>query len=62
MEPWQQEALRELLLSKRLRPTCRCCGQPIDSDRYLDLEDFGIRAAACEDCVDRNWITRRSYV
>lgn len=52
MEPWQQEALRqERPLAFR---RCQCCGRPIQSEWYLDLEPFGLLAAACEGCVERN--------
>lgn len=52
MEPWQQEALRQQ------RPCglaiCQCCGEPVRTPWYLDLEPFGLSAVACERCVDRN--------
>lgn len=56
MEPWQQEALRQLQADRRrrLRPQCHCCDRPIDTERFLDLEPFGIGAMVCEECVEEN--------
>ena len=62
MEPWQQEALHRLQLERKPRPLCRCCGEPIETELCLDLEPFGIRAVACEDCVNRQLVVRRQYV
>lgn len=52
MEIWQQEAL-----SRRRPPAlglCQCCGEPVQTEQYLDLRPFGLQAVACERCVDRN--------
>ena len=56
MEPWQQEALLQLQTDRRrnLRPRCHCCDEPILSERFLDLEAFGLQAMVCEDCVSAN--------
>lgn len=53
MEPWQEERLQQLLLDKKkkLRPGCHCCGEPVDTELFLDLGPFGIRAYGCENCV-----------
>lgn len=56
MEPWQQEALRQLQTDRRRedRPRCHCCEEPILSEQFLDLEIFGLQARVCEDCVADN--------
>lgn len=62
MEPWQQEALHRQRLEARPRPLCRCCGLPVNTEQYLELEPFGIRAVACEECVNKYLVIRRQYV
>ena len=49
----QQEEIRDARYSKwRSRlPRCACCGEPIESEKYLDLEPFGLQDRACEGCV-----------
>lgn len=56
MEPWQQQAqhaFHQERLQQRL-PRCQCCERPVTTEFYLDLEPFGIRAVACEQCVMRH--------
>ena len=56
MEPWQEEAQRQWQ-AERARgrlPRCQCCGEPVTSEQYLDLETFGLDACACEACVEEN--------
>ena len=55
ISPWAEEELRLLRLERqqRLLPRCVCCGLPVVSERYLDLEGFGIRGVGCERCVDK---------
>ena len=54
MEPWMQEELRQIqLAARRARlPRCACCGEPIPTERFLDLSGFGLHALACETCVE----------
>ena len=56
MEPWVQEELRQIqLAARRARlPRCACCDEPIPTERFLDLRGFGLRALACETCVEEN--------
>jgi hypothetical protein len=54
MKPWQQELLYRAQQEKLPRITCQCCGEAVATELYLDLEPFGLRAAACERCVERN--------
>ena len=55
MEPWQQELLYRARAEQLPRLMCQCCGEAVETELYLDLEPFGIRAVACERCVERNW-------
>ena len=57
MEPWLQEELRQIhLAARRARlPRCACCGEPIPTERFLDLRPFGLGAVACETCVEENF-------
>ena len=56
MEPWQEEALLQQRQQARREylPCCQCCALPITTERYLDLEPFGLRGCACEGCMERN--------
>jgi hypothetical protein len=36
------------------RPRCECCNEPLTTDNFLDLSDFGLNGVVCEKCVDRN--------
>jgi hypothetical protein len=36
------------------RPRCECCNEPLTTDNFLDLSDFGLNGLVCEKCVDRN--------
>lgn len=51
MEPWLLEELRQR--RRRPAPLCRCCLEPVASERYLLLDRFGLEGAACEKCVER---------
>lgn len=55
-DPIIQEASRSLAYTARVihRPRCECCGLPVTSERYLDLEPFGLQGIACEYCRDRH--------
>ena len=55
-DPIEQERSRDLAYTARLmrRPRCHCCGAHILTETYLDLSDFGIKAYACEKCVENN--------
>lgn len=53
ISPWQEEEMRLLRQERRSLPRCICCGEPVVSERYLVLEDFGIRGVGCERCVDK---------
>ncbi len=57
MEAWQEEDLRQLRLAvRRARlPRCACCDENLPTERYLDLAPFGLRAVACENCVETYW-------
>lgn len=54
MEPWQQEALRQLCFDarQRRRPRCQCCGEHIRTERFAALEPFGLGGYACERCLE----------
>ena len=56
MEPWEEEAQRQWRVEREQAklPRCQCCGEPIVSEQYLDLEPFGVDAYACESCVEDN--------
>ena len=49
MEPWQQELLNRARAERQPRLMCQCCGEAVETELYLDLEPFGIRAAACSE-------------
>ena len=55
MEVWQEEEMRQLRLERQraMLPRCVCCGQPVVSERYLDLEAFGLKGVGCERCVEK---------
>lgn len=55
VSPWQEEEMRQLGLERERakRPRCVCCGEAVMSERYLDLEDFGLKGAGCERCVEK---------
>ena len=55
--PWQQEAQEQLgqERQRRLLPRCNGCGEPVETERRLELERFGVRGVACEDCVAAAW-------
>ena len=36
------------------RPRCECCNEPLTTENFLDLSDFGINGVVCEKCVERN--------
>ena len=57
MEPWLQEELRQIhMAARRARlPRCACCGEPVGTERFLDLRGFGLQALACETCVEENF-------
>ena len=57
MEPWMEEEQRQARWHSRLSrlPRCACCDEPIATERYLNLNAFGIAAAACETCVEQNF-------
>ena len=52
----EQEARRDRAYAQRLmhRPRCQGCGCPVISETYLELDIFGIRGLACEQCVRAN--------
>ena len=55
MEPWVEEELHQMRLEReraRLR-RCVCCGEAVMSERYLDLEGFGLKGVGCERCVEK---------
>lgn len=56
MEPWQEEARCQQHRERRGRqfPCCYSCGDPITTERYFDLEPFGLSAQLCEDCMEEN--------
>lgn len=56
MEPWVEEMRRQNALEalQKRFPACICCDEPIRTERYLDLEAFGIRGYVCEDCMEEN--------
>lgn len=54
MEPWQEEALRQLQISRLPRPQCVLCEDTIYTEYCLDLKAFGLPGLVCERCVDRN--------
>lgn len=55
-DPIEQERSRDLAYNARLmrRPRCQCCGCPVISETYLDLEPFGLKGVACERCIEGN--------
>lgn len=55
-DPAIQEAARSLRYTAMVmrRPRCECCGLPVTTDQYLDLEPFGLKGIACERCRDGN--------
>lgn len=56
MEPWVLEEghTRFLEQLRRIMPRCCGCNMPMDTERYLDLEPFGLQAVVCERCMDKN--------
>lgn len=56
MEPWEAEEQRQLRWQRRISrlPKCVCCGDPILTEKYLDLTAFGLKDYACEECLDAN--------
>ena len=55
-EPADDFQLRDLAYTARVmrRPRCVCCEEPILSETYLDLSNFGLDGVACERCVDQH--------
>ena len=53
MEPWEEELgwQRQWQRRQSRRPRCHCCERPITTDRYMDLEAFGLNARICEECA-----------
>lgn len=52
-DPVEQEARRDRVYAQKLmcQPRCQSCGCPITTETYVDLETFGIRGLACEQCI-----------
>ncbi len=55
MEPWVEEQMRQMGLERERDklPRCVCCGEPVVSERYLDLDSFGLKGVGCEGCVEK---------
>lgn len=55
-DPVYQEERRQLsyTVRKMRMPKCQGCGGHIWTERYLDLEPFGLKGFACETCIERN--------
>ena len=55
MEPWVEEEMRQWQVGRQHRrlPRCVCCGEVVVSERYLDLEAFGLKGVGCERCVEK---------
>ena len=55
MEPWVEEEMRQMRLERERDklPRCVCCNQPVVSERYLELEGFGLKGVGCEGCVEK---------
>lgn len=54
MEPWQEEELRQMRQDRRPLPRCVCCAETVVTEKYLDLSAFGLKALACQRCVEGN--------
>ena len=56
MEPWLWDAQYQTAWEQRKKrlPRCDCCGDPIWTEKYLDLSAFGLEGYACEACLDEN--------
>lgn len=55
MEAWQEEEIYQRRLEKargRLM-RCVCCGEIVDTERFLPLHRFGLKAVGCERCVEK---------
>ena len=55
VEVWQEEEIYQRRLEKargRLM-RCVCCGEIVDTERFLDLARFGLKAVGCERCVEK---------
>lgn len=52
-DPVEQEVRRDRAYAQKLMhlPRCQGCGCPITTETYVDLEMFGIRGLACEQCI-----------
>ena len=57
MEPWQEEERRQAMARRSLQllPRCVCCQEPVVTERYLDLQAFGLAEVACEKCAEENF-------
>lgn len=55
MEPWVEEEMRQWALEQERSqlPRCVCCGEAVLSERYLELESFGLKGVGCERCVEK---------
>ena len=55
MEPWVEEEMRQLRLERARgrMMRCVCCGEAVDTERFLNLERFGLKAVGCERCVEK---------
>lgn len=55
-DPAVQEAANALAYTARVLrlPRCIACGSPILTEKYLDLEPFGIKGLGCEACMDKH--------
>ena len=55
-DPAVQEAAHALAYTAKVmhRPRCECCGSPLTGDQYMDLEPFGLKGYACEQCIDKH--------
>lgn len=56
MEPWMWDAAHQSAWERRKKrlPQCVCCGDPLWTEKYLDLSAFGLEGYACEACMEEN--------
>lgn len=56
MEPWVYEQQRQMRWEQRRArmPRCQRCQEHIWTERYLDMEAFGLQGYVCEACMEEN--------